>query len=374
MEPGFSPLDEELQLVPGMLTPLMHTHVVRFGAWLPFQHAAKEMALNHKVTVSKEQARRKTEQAGAVYEQQQIQAPSAATCSSPVPERQMMSVDGAMVHTTSGDWREVKTLTIAQVQPDGSSVKPSYFSRMAEHRLFSVLAEAEVLRRQVRRSAEVCAVADGADYNQAVIDRLCPRSVRILDFCHAAEHLALPLRAVYGEGTQPFEANFQTQRHELRDGDPDRVLATLSELAAQFPAQAEIINDTLGYFTKRRDQINYQTFKAAAWPIGSGAGEAAHKVVVEARLKQAGMRWATDNVNPMVALRNLICNDRWDEAWPAVVSHLRHPLCPPASTAPDRDQVPAGTLPPGFKLKPATPWRNMPVGKAQYSPSSPAKS
>jgi len=99
--------------------------------------------------------------------------------------------------------------------------------------------------------------------------------------------------------------NFQTQRHELRDGDPDRVLATLSELAAQFPAQAEIINDTLGYFTKRRDQINYPAFKAAAWPIGSGAGEAAHKVVVEARLKQAGMRWATDNVNPMVALRNL---------------------------------------------------------------------
>jgi len=54
-------------------------HVVRFGAWLPFEHAAKEMALNHKVTLSKEQVRRKTEQAGRVYEQR---TDSSAECSS----------------------------------------------------------------------------------------------------------------------------------------------------------------------------------------------------------------------------------------------------------------------------------------------------
>ena len=365
MEPGFSPLDEELQLLAGTLTPLMQAHMVRFGAWMPFERAMVEMMMNHGVHVSKEQVRRKTEQAGAVYEQEQTQSPRAEVCVSPVPERQMMCVDGAMVNTTSGVWREVKTLTIAQVQPDGSSVKPSYFSRMEEHRVFATLAEAEALRRQVKRSAQVCAVADGADYNQAVINHLCPSAERILDFFHAAEHLALPLRAVYGEDTKPFDANFQQQRHELRDGDPDHVLATLSELAAQYPAHAEIINSTLGYFTKRRDQIDYASFRAAHWPIGSGAGEAAHKVVVEARLKQAGMRWAELNVNPMVALRNLICNNRWDEGWPDVVSHMRHPRTLPAPSAPDRDVVPVGTLPSGFKLNPATSWRNMPVGNAQ---------
>jgi hypothetical protein len=68
------------------------------------------------------------------------------------------------------------------------------------------------------------------------------------------------------------------------------VLAALSELAAQYPLQADSLNATLGYLTHRREQINYADFQAAHWPIGSGAGEAAHKVVVEARLKQAGMR------------------------------------------------------------------------------------
>lgn len=380
MGPGFSPLDDELQLVPGVLTPLMHAHAVRLGLWQSFQRAADEMAWHHEVTVSKEHVRRHTEQAGAVYAQVQAQAqaqaqtqtPAAAACPEPLPDRQMLSVDGAMVHLTSGAWREVKTLTVAVVQPDGQTTAPSYFSRVAEYHAFADQAQAEATRRQVTRSAAVCAVADGAECNQTIIDRLCARATRILDFYHAAEHLALPLRAIYGEGTEAFAAHFQQQRRELRDGDPDQVLAALSDLATQHPPHAESLNDTLGYFTQRRDHINYAAFQAAHWPIGSGAGEAAHKVVVEARLKQAGMRWAEPNVNPMVALRNLVCNDRWDEGWPLVVAHLRHPqpLSPP--TAPARDEVPMGTLPSGFTLKPAISWRNMPVGSAQRRSSSPS--
>jgi len=42
--------------------------------------------------------------------------------------------------------------------------------------------------------------------------------------------------------------------------------------------------------------------------------ESANKLVVEARLKGAGMHWERRNVNPMLALRNAICNHRWDEA------------------------------------------------------------
>jgi hypothetical protein len=32
--------------------------------------------------------------------------------------------------------------------------------------------------------------------------------------------------------------------------------------------------------------------------------------VVEARLKGSGMHWAEGHVNPMLALRNVICSDR----------------------------------------------------------------
>jgi hypothetical protein len=37
------------------------------------------------------------------------------------------------------------------------------------------------------------------------------------------------------------------------------------------------------------------------------------------RFKQAGMRWAEQNVDPLLALRDLLCNKRWDEGWQQVV-------------------------------------------------------
>jgi len=43
--------------------------------------------------------------------------------------------------------------------------------------------------------------------------------------------------------------------------------------------------------------------------------ERANTVVVQARLKGTGMRWEHINVNPMLALRNGVCNDRWQATW-----------------------------------------------------------
>src|SRR5512137_2183619 len=69
--------------------------------------------------------------------------------------------------------------------------------------------------------------------------------------------------------------------------------------------------------------MQYPAFLAAGWPIGDGAVESGNKLVVEARLKGSGMHWARPHVDPMVALRNIACNDRWEEAWPQITCELR---------------------------------------------------
>jgi hypothetical protein len=63
---GFFPLDEELALLPGSLTPTLHEQLVRLGAWMPFGPAAKMLADFMRLTsVSEPTARRHTEAAGA---------------------------------------------------------------------------------------------------------------------------------------------------------------------------------------------------------------------------------------------------------------------------------------------------------------------
>ena len=56
---------------------------------------------------------------------------------------------------------------------------------------------------------------------------------------------------------------------------------------------------------------------------GSGMVESANKLVVEDRLKGAGMHWADVNINPLLALRNAVCNDRWDECWAVIEREQR---------------------------------------------------
>ncbi len=38
---GFSPLDEELGLLPVQVTPILYENLVRLGTWMPFEEAAE---------------------------------------------------------------------------------------------------------------------------------------------------------------------------------------------------------------------------------------------------------------------------------------------------------------------------------------------
>jgi len=84
-----------------------------------------------------------------------------------------------------------------------------------------------------------------------------------------------------------------------------------------------VIASNQAYLEKRKAQLQYPQFQEQGWPIGSGIVESANKLVVEARLKGSGMHWADPNVNPLLALRNIICSDRWKEEWPKIEARLR---------------------------------------------------
>ena len=86
--------------------------------------------------------------------------------------------------------------------------------------------------------------------------------------------------------------------------------------------QSKLIQENLAYLEKRVTQMQYPRFQEQGWPIGSGCVESANKLVVEARLKGAGMHWQRENVDPMLALRNLVCSDRWSEDWPLIADPL----------------------------------------------------
>ncbi len=266
MAKAFFPLDEELELLPGQLTPHLHEQLVRVSTWMPFPRAAREFEWFTHVPVQESLARRLTEAAGAAYVAHQTLEVTHLEKTQPVPPEgpalQLLSPDGAMVPLVGGEWAEVKTLVIGTVQPPvcekGEMVVHttdlSYFSRLTDAEEFGHLSLVEVQRRGVERAAQVCAVSDGALWEQGLIDLHRADAVRILDFAHAAEHVAQAGAVVHGEATPALHAWLDGQLHELKHGSPDTVLAALQQLhqiaTARGLAQAQVIQGMLGLFTE----------------------------------------------------------------------------------------------------------------------------
>jgi len=422
-----------LQLLPGQLTPALQESLVRLGTWMPFARAVKELAFFTHVTVTEATARRETEAAGAAYVAVQTEEVERLERELPLapdgPAVQLLSVDGAMVPLVHHEWAEVKTLAIGRVEASAGehgervvhSRDLSYFSRLADAERFGQLALVETHRRGTERAGTVCAVTDGAEWEQGFIDLHRPDAVRILDFSHAAQYVAKAGHGVWGEATPAFDRWLKETLHELKHGCPETVLQTLRDMQAEVsprdPAAATTIQDSLNYLEKRRAHIAYAQFQASGYPIGSGSVESANKLVVEARLKGAGMHWARPHVDPMLALRNIACSDRWEEAWPLITQRLRQharaqqvrrqqarrakPLSagaaatsptaveslaslatPPATrSTPDAAAgltpapAPASVKAP-YRPAPNHPWRRMPIGRARSQPftsNAPAK-
>lgn len=139
VEPGFSPLDEELGLLPGSLSPQYQEHLSRLAVWMPFERAAQMLAALTGVQVSEATTRRQTYTAGAAYEA--VQAAQALTPPDPgggsPTDQLVISADGAMVPLVHGQWAEVKTLVIGEMAAGQEAGEAqcrhlSYFSRMSE--------------------------------------------------------------------------------------------------------------------------------------------------------------------------------------------------------------------------------------------------
>jgi hypothetical protein len=321
-------------------------------------------------------------------------------------EKMLFSTDGAMVPIVGGEWKEVKTLLIGEigkpVQEGEETVvhsqKHSYFSRVMGADEFRRLSLVETHRRGVEQAKVVAAANDGAEWEQRMIDFHCPQATRILDFSHAAERIWEVGQALWGEDSPSTQKWAKEQAHALKHDGPTDVLAELNDLHMQHPTQ-EILETNLAYLEKRIDLMQYPSFAQQGLPIGSGAVESGNKLVVEARLKGAGMHWALPHVNPMLGLRNILCSDRWETDWQQITSGLRQaqrsrrqaihskhqtahqaaspiqpiptplqPVVPPPLPLPPLPQPPSEEdLRPKTSIPaPNHPWRRSPIGKAKY--------
>lgn len=154
----------------------------------------------------------------------------------------------------------------------------------------------------------VVVVGDGAEWiwNRTSIFVKC---CEILDFWHAIEHAWEFAQAWCGEGSQQADRWVHQLAEDLRAGKVVEVIARLKRMRPKTPELREKLESLIRYYSNNVTRMKYDEYLRLGYGIGSGAVESAHKQVLHARFRQAGMRWSESGARRLLALRLLLLNN-----------------------------------------------------------------
>jgi hypothetical protein len=180
---------------------------------------------------------------------------------------------------------------------------------------FGVGLRREAVRRGLFSARQTVLLVDGAPGLEKLGRDYFPDAVQIVDFYHALEHLAPLVEALWGKDDPP--ANTRRRHHWkkllARDG--------VHRIIAQARRQARLRGNTLqvetalGYFLHNVPRMQYGTFRAKNYFIGSGVVEAGCRSVIGKRCKQSGMFWSEPGADKVLAFRCIHASRRLDSFW-----------------------------------------------------------
>jgi hypothetical protein len=165
------------------------------------------------------------------------------------------------------------------------------------------------------RAAAQVALGDGASWIKTAAALHFPRATVILDWSHLARAMQRAIRAAC-----PGRAGRPRRRQAYREvyaalwgGQVDQARAALLALRPPGGEPVEALEEALGYLETQRAWIGDDAaWRAAGYPVGSGAVEREVEVVLNRRLKRQGMRWRRANAEGVAVLRVDTINADWE--------------------------------------------------------------
>jgi hypothetical protein len=194
-------------------------------------------------------------------------------------------------------------------------------------RYLAGLIDLDALGTQLRRQAgqvgmdradHWIGLSDGGRGLEAFFEVHFPRATLVLDFYHAAGHLG-DLAKAWSDETTTAASLLETWRRQMRTEGGVAVLRTLEALDrdGRSPEALEEYRLVTQYIGKNAYRMDYPTYQANGWQIGSGSMESGCKTVICQRLCGSGMRWGVDGADSVSHLRALFQSEpsQWEAFW-----------------------------------------------------------
>ena len=213
-------------------------------------------------------------------------------------------VDGSMVFTREDKWREMKLGRIFS----GSQVVDIQVNRREIIRSIYVSHLGSVneffpkLERYLVPYRNKVILGDGAKWIWNWAEDNYPGAVQILDYYHAKEKLVLFSKHQFKQEDDRLKW-LKKQEEKLLDNQVDQVMDELRKCRSK-NEQARITKQkAIEYYIEHEDRMEYKTYREKGLLIGSGPIEAAHRSVIQQRMKLSGQKWSIKGANAMANLR-----------------------------------------------------------------------
>jgi len=213
-------------------------------------------------------------------------------------------VDGSFLFTNKEKWKEIKLgriFTDRSAIPINSNRNEVMESVYVSH-LGSVKGFFPKLERHLTPYENKVIIADGAAWIWNWAEDNYPGATQILDFYHAKEKLVILAKHQFKD--EDKRKNWLEQRYdELMNDQVEKVIMTVKSMRARGTTAAETKQNLIKYYTDHAERMMYKTYREKGLLIGSGPIEAAHRNVLQQRMKLSGQKWSINGANAIANLR-----------------------------------------------------------------------
>ncbi len=344
---GVYPLDQKLGLRPGQMSAELESLSGMTGAQLSFGQGSNLFEALTLISLSDHSLAKATQAIGSEVQAQEkewvAQSQDAVWLQeqdrlAERPKRLYGSLDAAKVHIRGEEedpWRDLKvgawfTTTAKPPQkPDEDwKIKAdeiTYYCDVLEAKDFGHLLWATGCQRQAQLAEELVFLGDGAEWIWNLVQEHYPEAVQIVDWFHATEYIAPVANAAFTDKDKR-QCWTKQLRTDLWEGKLDQVIAAFDRFTEHQRA-GEAATKAVTYFTNNQHRMDYPTYRAQGYQIGSGTIESGCKQIVSQRLKVAGAIWDLDNAIKTAKARAALLSGQWD----TITSRREHLALPLAA-------------------------------------------
>jgi hypothetical protein len=228
-----------------------------------------------------------------------------------------IQTDGAALNTrikdeTGSTWRENKLGEVFSSKDihfwtDGKGrrqhriTEKAYVSYIGSVVEFKKHLLAYAVRSGYGRYKETVVLSDGATWIRNMVAEVFPDAQQILDFFHLCENVNAFAKHIFNMDEEKYRPWAKDICDSLKASQSERVLRELKGYKSKLSGNCPV--NLYGYILNNLKNIDYVQYEQKGYFIGSGAIESGNKIILQDRLKRAGMRWNVQTAQAMLTLR-----------------------------------------------------------------------